>query len=256
MIFSLLIQILLSIGLLVSVSAYAEEIADTGIPVPSDLVTNVEFGYQASSGNSDSDSLNARFSMEHEKGRHRYKGEWKYFVMYKDGIENKRQSTVEAQADYKLEPTNYLYGNFKRMDSKYSAYYVNYTISSGLGYLLSDTKLFTLELELGPGFRYQEPNLSKIGAKDIIYPEVVKEVIGRGNVKAIWQALINLNLSANVTLVSGESSTQTDVDLSATNNITDNVALKLSHNSQHYSWVPEGLRNKDDIFSVNLLFLF
>ena len=250
------VKLLLGLGLLCCTSSYAEEAPPAATPVTPSLVTEVEFGYKAYSGNSDSESLNARLSAEYKKGRYRTNGEWKYFREYKGDVENKRLSILQAQTDYKLGPTNYLYGSFKRTDSKYSAYFVNYTLSCGLGYLISYTKQFSLEFEFGPGFRYQEPNLSKIGAKDIIFPETVEEMIGRGNVKSTWQALDNLSLSANVTVVSGESNTQTDTDLSATNKITDNIALKLTHNSQYYNRVPEGLKKQDSIFSVNLLFRF
>ncbi|MGF1758230.1 DUF481 domain-containing protein [Photobacterium sagamiensis] len=247
---------LLSLGLLLSITSYAEEVTDNDIPVISPLATEVEFGYQAYSGNSDSESLNARFSVEYKAGRYRSTGEWKYFMLYKDDLEERRQSTYQAQVDYKLGAKSYLYGSFKRIDSKHSAYFKNYTLSSGLGYQFSYTKRFVFELELGPGFRYQEPNLSKIGKKDIIFSEKVEEVICRANVNTTWQALDNLSLSANLTIVSGKSNTQTDTVLSATNNITESIALKLSHSSQYYNKVPDGLNKQDSIFSVNLLFLF
>lgn len=127
--------------------------SDTELPNP--LKTEVEFGYQSHTGNSDSRSLNARLNGEYTAGRHRTSGEWKYYNLYKDGEEDKRQSTYSAQSDYKLSPKTYLYGSFKGVDSRYSAYFKDYTISSGLGYQFSNTEEFVLEVEVGPGFRYQ-----------------------------------------------------------------------------------------------------
>jgi putative salt-induced outer membrane protein len=228
--------------------------SDTELPNP--LKTEVEFGYQSHSGNSDSRSLNARLNGEYTAGRHRTSGEWKYYNLYKDGEEDKRQSTYSAQSDYKLSPKTYLYGSFKGIDSRYSAYFKDYTVSSGLGYQFSNTEEFVLEVEVGPGFRYQEPNLDEIDSDDIIFPEVVEEAIFRSNVNTSWQVLPNLLLKADVTLVSGHSNLNFDTDLEVINNITDSIALKLAHSRQYHDKVPEGLSQEDSVMSISLLFTF
>lgn len=228
--------------------------SDTELPNP--LKTEVEFGYQSHSGNSDSRSLNARLNGEYTAGRHRTSGEWKYYNLYKDGEEDKRQSTYSAQSDYKLSPKTYLYGSFKGIDSRYSAYFKDYTVSSGLGYQFSNTEGFVLEVEVGPGFRYQEPNLDEIDSDDIIFPEVVEEAIFRSNVNTSWQVLPNLLLKADVTLVSGHSNLNFDTDLEVINNITDSIALKLAHSRQYHDKVPEGLSQEDSVMSISLLFTF
>lgn len=248
--------ILLSVGLIVSPVVYAEEITTTDIEIPSPLSSEVEFGYQSHTGNSDSQSLNARLSGEYTEGRHRTHGEWKYYMLYKDGEEDKRQSTYSLQSDYKLSPKTYLYGSLKGVDSKYTAYFKDYTLSSGFGFQFSNTDLFKLELEVGPGFRYQEPNLDEIDDDDIIFPDIVQEGIFRGNLNAAWQPLKTLNLAGDITVFTGRSNTRTDTEISATNNITDDIALKLAYSRQYHDKVPNGLHKSDSIFSVNLLFVF
>lgn len=232
------------------------DIAPSDTELPSPLKTEVEFGYQSHTGNSDSRSLNARLNGEYTAGRHRTSGEWKYYNLYKDGEEDKRQSTYSAQSDYKLSPKTYLYGSFKGVDSRYSAYFKDYTISSGLGYQFSNTEEFVLEVEVGPGFRYQEPNLDELDDDDIIFPEIVEEAIFRGNVNTSWQVLKNLQLKADVTLVSGHSNLKFDTELEAINDITDNIALKIAHSRQYHDKVPEGLSKEDSVLSINLLFQF
>ena len=250
---------LLTVGLLSATHCYAAAEKDQGstdIDVPSPWNTEVEFGYQSHTGNSDSRSMNARLGADYISGRHRSSGEWKYYLLYKDGEEDKRQSTYTVQSDYKLGAKTYLYGSFKGVDSLYSAYFRDFTLSGGLGYQFSNTEHWVLEMELGPGFRYQEPNLDEIDDDDIIFPEIVEEAIFRGKVTTRWQALDNLSIDASMTLVSGKSNTRTDSDISVTNNITEDIALKLSHSRQFHDKVPDGLEKADSIFSVNLLFVF
>lgn len=249
---------LLGFSLLCTGASYAEEAVqpEQEIEVPDPLQTEVEFGYQAHTGNSDSRSLNARLSAEYTSGRHRSSGEWKFYNLYEDGEEDKRSSTYSVQSDYKLGPKTYLYGSFKGVDSRYSAYFKDYTLSGGLGYQFAYTAEFTLEVELGPGFRYQEPNLDEIDEDDIIFPDIVREGIVRGNISTTWNPLDNLSLSANITLVAGKSNTLVDSDLSVTNNITESIALKLTHSRQYHNKVPNNLNKADSVFAVNLLFLF
>ncbi|WP_260261016.1 DUF481 domain-containing protein [Vibrio intestinalis] len=249
---------LASLALMSPMFSYGQEAPEqaTEIEVPSPWTSEVEFGYQSHTGNSDSRSLNSRLNAEYTEGRHRTSGEWKFYLLYKDGEEDKRQSTYTAQSDYKLGPKTYLYGSFKGVDSRYSAYFKDYTLSGGLGYQFSNTDEFVFELELGPGFRYQEPNKDEIDDDDIIFPDMVEEAIFRGNINTSWQALDNLSISADLTLVSGHSNTRTDTDISVTNNITEDIALKISHSRQYHDKVPEGLEKADSIFAINLLFVF
>ncbi|UYI48641.1 DUF481 domain-containing protein [Vibrio natriegens] len=249
---------LLSVSILCVGASYADESVqpEQNIDVPDPLQTEVEFGYQAHTGNTDSRSLNARLSAEYTSGRHRSYGEWKYYNLYKDGEEDKRSSTYSLQSDYKLGPKTYLYSSFKGVDSRYSAYFKDYTLSGGLGYQFSYTENLVLEVEVGPGYRYQEPNLDEIDDDDIVFPDIVREGIFRGNVNATWHALDNLSFAADLTLVTGSSNTSVDSEFSVTNDITEDIALKLTHSRQYHDRVPEGLSKADSIFSVNLLFVF
>lgn len=242
--------------MLVAPLVNAEEQSQMDVEQFSPWSSEVELGYQSHTGNSDSRSLNSRLHAEYLSGRYRTNGEWKYYLLYKDGEEDKRQSTYSAQSDFKLSPKTYLYGSFKGIDSRYSAYFKDYTLSAGMGYQIANSEQLTLEVEFGPGFRYQKPNLDEIDDDDIIFPETVQEGIFRGHLNSTWHILDNLSLAADVTLVSGESNTRTDTELSVSNNITEDIALKLSHSRQYHDKVPEGLSKADSVFSVNLLFVF
>ncbi|MCG9790125.1 DUF481 domain-containing protein [Vibrio mediterranei] len=253
-------KLLFGLVLLASPAIYAEEFlppSDTEDSPPSPLQSEVEFGYQAHSGNTDSQSLNARVAAEYTEGRHRTSGEWKYYQLYKNGDEDKNQQNYLLQTDYKLGPKAYLYGNYNGFSSLYSSYYEDHTVSGGLGYQLANQENFLLEVEIGPGFRYQEPNLDEIDDKDIIFRNVVKEAIIRGNINLIWKPLDSLTVGTKLTTTAGKSNTRFDTEVNVTNAITETIALKLSYDSQYHSKVPSPtLSKRDSIFTVNLLFSF
>ncbi len=249
---------LLSVGLLVANTAYAAEESnkDKDIELPSPWDVQVEFGYQAHSGNTKSESLNSRLRTEYTSGRYRTNGDFKFYRLEKNGKETKRQSTYSLQSDYKLGPITYLYSSFKGMDSQYTAYFKDYTISGGLGYQVANTKDLLLEIELGPGYRYQEPNLDEIDDDDIVFPDVVQEPIFRTNIRGSWQVLDSLKFGMDVTYITGESNSMWDTDISATNNITEDIALKISQSRQYHTRVPEGLSKADSIITISLIFIF
>ncbi|SEG63514.1 putative salt-induced outer membrane protein [Vibrio hangzhouensis] len=252
-------KLLVSLALLASPAIYAEEFlpsSDSDDAPPSPLQTEVEFGYQAHSGNTDSQSLNARVAAEYTQGRHRTSGEWKYYQLYKNGDEDKNQQNYLLQTDYKLGPKAYLYGNYNGFSSLYSSYYEDHTVSGGLGYQIANTKTLLFEVEVGPGYRYQEPNVDEIDDKDIIFPNIVREAIVRGNINLLWKPLNNLTLGTKLTTTSGKSNTRFDTEVNVTNAITETIALKVAYDSQYHSKVPGTLSKRDSIFTVNLLFSF
>ncbi|ASF98886.1 hypothetical protein CEG15_01365 [Vibrio anguillarum] len=248
----------LSFSLFVMSAAYANEDLknDTEIEVPSPWNSQVELGYQAHSGNTDSESLNSRVKTEYITGRHRTNGEWKLYRLDKNGKENKRQANYSLQSDYKLASKAYLYANFNGVDSKYSAYFKDYTLSGGMGYQLMNTDILLLEIEIGPGFRYQKPNLDEISSTDIVFANTVEEVIFRGNLKGVWATFDNLTISSELTLVAGESNIRTDSELILTNHITDSIALKVNLSRQYHDKVPAGLSKADSVTSFSLQFRF
>ena len=214
----------------------------------------IEFGYRSEQGNEDERSLNARLALSHISGRLRNSGEIKIYMKNEDGEEDEREQTYQLQSDYKISPKFYIYGNFKGIDSKYSSYYHDYTISSGLGYQLTNTETLKIETELGPGYRYQEPNTDEIDDDDPIFPENVDEPIIRASLTANWKPLDNTSFNFDGTMVSGSSNTRFDTEISIINNITEDIALKISQSIEHLSRVPNNLEKTDTILTINILY--
>ncbi|WP_413478207.1 DUF481 domain-containing protein [Vibrio hibernica] len=223
---------------------------------PSPWESEVEFGYRSEQGNEDKKSLNARVSISYIKGRLRNTGEVKVYMKDKDGEEDERDQTYQLQSDYKLSPKTYLYGNFKGITSKYKSYYQDYTVSTGFGYQITNTDTLKIEAELGPGYRYQEPNTDEIDDDDPIFPDNVQEPIIRANLTALWKPFERIGFNFDGTVVTGSSNTRFDTEISIINNITESIALKIAQSRQHLSHVPNNLEKTNSTITINLLFSF
>ncbi|MDX1304488.1 DUF481 domain-containing protein [Photobacterium sp.] len=245
---------LFALLLLANTAAYADEEDDAPNLPPSPLSTEVELGYQSLSGNSDSQSLNSRLGLTYVKNQYRYQGEAKYLLVDKDGEEDKRKGELELQSDMKINERAYILGNANYVDDKYGPYFTDFTLSTGLGYQLLRRETFLLEVEAGPGYRHQEPNIDEIDDDDIVVPETVDEPIIRGSTKFTWKPAKNVELNARFTGIAGNSNSTLESEINLTSSITEHIAIKFSNTQKFNSWVPEGLEKRDSTMTINLLF--
>lgn len=239
--------------LLANTAAYADD-EDAPTKPPSPWTSELELGYQSLGGNSDSESLNTRVGLTYVKKQLRQTVEAKYLLAEKDGEEDKRKGQLELQSDLKVNEKTYVLGNANYVDDKYGPYFTDFTLSTGLGYQLLRLETFQMEVELGPGYRHQEPNIDEIDDDDIIVPETVDELILRANTKFTWKPSKNVELSGRVTGIAGNSNSTLEAQINLTSAVTENIAIKISNTQKLNSWVPEGLKKRDSTMTINLLF--
>lgn len=213
--------------------------------------TYLEFGYQSNSGNTESRALNSSLKAVQSNGRFRNTGEVKISIAGEDGEEDKNQKKLKLQSDYKVDEKVYLYSNISGSSSKYSSYFVDISISPGVGYQWYNTETFTLETEVGVGYRYQEPNFDEIDDDDLILPENVNETVGRFNADVLWQINEHFSLEWETNITVGQSNSRYYNVFSATQQINDRFSIKIEKEIDYMDKVPYGLDNKDSELNIN-----
>ncbi|MGF1733383.1 DUF481 domain-containing protein [Photobacterium kasasachensis] len=243
---------LLALLLLANTPAFADDDKPTQLPPP--WSSELELGYQSLGGNSDSESLNTRVELTYVKNQYRQTAEAKYLLAEKDGEEDKRKGQIELQSDVKINERTYVLGNANYVDDRYGPYFTDFTLATGLGYQLLRLETFQMEVEAGPGYRHQEPNIDEIDDDDIIVPETVDELILRGSTKFTWKPSKTIEFNARFTGVAGNSNSTLETEIDLTSSITDHIAIKFSNTQKINSWVPDGLEKRDSTMTINLLF--
>lgn len=243
---------ILALLLLANTTAFASEAPTTIGPPP--LTSKIGLGYQSLSGNSDSQTLNGNVELTYTKGRYQTSGEAKYIMAKKNGSEDKRKLSTSLKSKRMIRDGYYFYGNGSYVDDRYGPYYVDSLISAGVGYRLFSYATFQTLIDIGPGFRHQDPNLDELSSTSIVKKEVVNEGILQSSIDIQWKPLTNLTLSAKFNLVAGNSNTTLESNFSATNSITDHIALSIGYNQSYYSWVPDGMKNSDTTTMVNIIY--
>lgn len=251
----LLARYILTLLLLATTAANASEEPTTATPnEPSPLTSSIGLGYQSLSGNSDSQTLNGNIAVTYTKGRYQTNGDAKFIMAKKDGQEDKRKMSMSLKSKRMIRDGYYFYGNGSYIDDRYGPYYADSLVSMGIGYRLFSYETFQTLVDIGPGFRHQDPNLDEIKSDSIVKQEVVNEVVLQSTVDMQWKPLKTLTLSAKFNVVSGKSNTTLESSFNATNAITDNIALNLGYTQTYYSWVPEGMKNSDTTTTISLIY--
>ncbi|PKF49777.1 DUF481 domain-containing protein [Enterovibrio nigricans] len=218
--------------------------------------SEVELGFQALTGNSDSMTINSRLATDYISGPYRHTSEARFLLVEKDGEEDKRKTEAESQANYKFDPKRYVLGNVSYTDDKYGPYYTDLTFATGLGYQAIWREDLSLLLELGPGYRYQRPNVDEIDDDDVIMPYNVQEFIVRAQAELAWQINKNAEFEGRVTMISGSSNTSLEARASVSTSLIADLGIKLSTTQKYINEVPPGLKKRDSIFSVNMVYAF
>ena len=249
----LLARYILTLLLLATTAANASEETTTSNE-PSPLTSTIGLGYQSLSGNSDSQTLNGNVALTYTKGRYQTNGDAKFIMAKKNGEEDKRKMSMSLKAKRMIRDGYYFYGNGSYIDDRYGPYYADSIVSTGIGYRLFSYETFQTLVDIGPGFRHQDPNLDEIKDDSIVKQEVVNEMVLQSTIDIKWKPLKTLTLSAKFNIISGQSNTTLETTLNATNAITDNIALNLGYTQTAYSWVPEGMQNSDTTTTISLIY--
>ncbi|PSU31307.1 DUF481 domain-containing protein [Photobacterium lutimaris] len=245
---------LLALLLLASTHANAATSDERPTRIPPPLTTELELGYQSLGGNSDSQTLNTRIGGTYLKNQYRHSGELRILLAEKDGEEDKRKGQVELQSDKKINERTYILGNVNYVDDRYGPYFTDFTFATGMGYQLIRRETLQVEVEAGPGYRHQEPNLDELDDDDIVFRDTVDELILRGSAKMTWKPSKTVEIGVRLTGIAGNSNSTMEAEFNLTTDISDFAAIKISNNQKLNSWVPEGLKKRDSAMTMNLLF--
>jgi len=206
-----------------------------------------ELGFVMSSGNSDTQSLNAvlEFVYNSEKWRHTLSGA--ALNSENDGDKTANRYGLGAQSDYKLSEKSYVFGALRYEKDDFSAYDDQTTATLGYGRILLDNDTHKLKMEAGVGYR--EASLSSTG-------ETEKGAVARGVLDWAWQLTPSTSLSERFLVESGSDNTFLQNDLGLSVAINSRLAVKLGYQVRHNTDVPSGVDKTDTLTSANLVYNF
>lgn len=209
-----------------------------------DWKPQAELGAVATTGNSDTVSVNGKFGMKGEDDVWLHDYYALFLRSQQDDEDTANRYELGGKSGYKFDDRRYLYGSLRYEDDAFSSYEYQATISGGFGWQAIKTEPTTLLLELGPGFRNAEP----AGPRD-----TENSVIARGN--ADFHHKFNENTEFfNTTLVEASSdNTFAQNDIGVSVKVSRSLALKAALQARHNSEVEAGTDHTDTLTTLNLV---
>lgn len=206
---------------------------------------SAELGYVSTSGNTETDTLNAKASAETEREKWRHRLDLTALNTSDADNTTAEKYTVTAQSDYKLTKPNYLFANINYEKDKFSAYDYQVAESFGYGRRVIDEKEMNLDLEIGPGARQSKLNTG----------ESENEATVRAAVKYKWTISKSSTFSEVLTVEAGEETTITKSITGLSSKIDDDLSMKLTYTYKQISDVPVG-DDTDTETAITLVYTF
>jgi len=207
---------------------------------------SAELGYVTTSGNTETETLNAKATASTDREQWRHKGEITA-LKSSDAVNTTAQKyTLMGQSDYKLEGKNFLFGVVTYEDDKFSGY--DYRVTEAVGYgrrVIEDTDM-TLDLEIGPGARQ-----SKLDNGD-----TESEAMLRAAAIYDWTISKTSKFGEALTVEAGEDVTVTKSVTSLSSQIEGNLSMKITFTYKNTSEVPVGVDETDTETAITLVYNF
>lgn len=227
---------------LFAVSAQAEE--------SSPWHTDLELGYVATSGNTETTTIKTRADVTHTAGAWKNTSHFDSLNTSEYEGRSAERYFVSNKLDYKWTDNSYwfAYGAFD--DDRFSGFEWQATAAAGYGrtFLLNRENM-NLDIEAGPGYR-----TSKLD--EALNSDDESEIILRAYSKYQWNVSKNAVFEQELSMESGADNTISKSVSSLKTTIVGALALKLAYTVKYTDQVPSGKKQADTETSVTVVYSF
>ncbi|QSX36664.1 DUF481 domain-containing protein [Shewanella sedimentimangrovi] len=236
--------------LLLSSRAFALVPPDYQDP-PSDFRAEIEAGLQINTGNTESTSFNGRTKLVYDTRKAKQEAVIKGYFASDSEKTTAEKYELQLQSNYKISP-GYVFGRGDFSWDQFGSYTHQSTMSVGYGFDAIKSYKTKLSLEIGPGYRYNQP----IDSIDDPNPEAKSDVILRTAAKFEQRLHEYTSFGADLTGEIGEENTTVTLDMGLKSILFQDWAFKIGVNVRYTEVVPAGSEQTDTTTTFNLLYTF
>ncbi len=245
---SVIYSVAVAVILLLNTSVMAQD----AVEEKPEWTGNIQFGYVASSGNTENSNINGKFNLKHDDKYWLHDFNTAYYQSTESESTTAERFKLTYQADYKInEEDSYWFVNASYEDDRFSGFEYRATVSTGYGMRLYDANDMTFDAEVGAGMRYSE-EIDTATNTTFTENEGMIRIAGQYE----WKIADDRNLSSAISVEEGEEVRISNFEIAFTTLITGGVSMKAGYEARHVSEVPEGKEKLDTIVSLNLLYKF
>ena len=208
------------------------------------LHVSAELGSIFTSGNTDTESINAKLTVTHQRDRWLSTVKLGALSSKESDVTSAEKYTFLGQLDYATDEYNYLANILDVQKDRFSGFDYRSTIAINFGRRLITRDALSWDIEIGPGYRRD-----KMEGESGIEEEAILRLANR----IMWSIGENASLQNNISSTLGDDNQNYQVETSLTSQINGNFSTKLSHVVNYVAEVPEGSEKTDSEFGVTLV---
>ncbi|MDH3451211.1 MAG: DUF481 domain-containing protein [Gammaproteobacteria bacterium] len=205
-----------------------------------------ELGLVNTTGNTETENLNARGSVVNERRRWRHSGTLDFARVTDQEETTARRFAMLAKTDYKFTERSYGFGVVTYEDDRFSGYEYQASVAVGYGRKLITHEDLILEGETGLGARRSEPDSA----------DTRDEAIVRGALNLDWKISDAVAFVELFSVEAGEEITITKSVTALKSQIAGNLASKITYTVRHASEVPADTEETDTALAITLVYSF
>ena len=210
---------------------------------------DVEAGYQMTTGNTETRSLNGQMSVGYDSARWRHEAGFRtvYSHEKEDGTTAQRFLST-GRTMYRFTETDSLYGLSVYENDRFSTFAYRVTLSTGYHRQILLTDRLEWSAEIGPGYRYSNYRDDGISSDD--------EVIAHVGTVFLYQFTQRTTFREEISVDAGDENTAIRSVSSLRISLSDRLSLRLTHIIRHITDVPDDTEKTDTetFFSLGYAF--
>lgn len=203
-------------------------------------------GYLATSGNSESTSLNAFFRLAYSLNSWRHELGAQAISSISNDVTTSERYKLNFKSKYDFTEHDYLFGLVSWEKDRFGGYEEQLSEAIGYGRRLLNSETHILNAEIG------------VGAKQSDLSDGSREtgVIGRAGLDYLWQFSETADFSQILAVESGSGNTYIESISAVTARLMESLALSLTFTVKNNSDVPVGRDKTDTFTAINLEYGF
>jgi putative salt-induced outer membrane protein len=217
-------------------------------PLSNQVKASAEMGYIATSGNTDNQTLIAKFSLEHNWSQWRNHFHVEALKTDAEGTTTAEKYTINDQLDYKFNEFDYLFVQSEYENDEFSGFEYTAKIAAGYGRRILNNDTHLLDVEVGPSNRFFKVDAD--GASDD------DELLGRLNANYLYNFSEFANFTQKVEYETGEDNSLAKSVSAVKAQLNGRLALKVSYTVKYTEEVPAETDDTDTETAVTLVYTF
>lgn len=206
-----------------------------------------ELGVVSTTGNSDTESVNAALALTNELTPWRHEVHFEALHTSDSGETTAERYLMAGKSEYRFEgDRRYLFGTLRYEDDRFAGYDYRISETFGYGWRVLDRPDLTLDLEAGAGGRHT------VYFDDEREDEPIVRLAGGLG----WDVSDTARMTQNLFVETGAENTYTESVSALKLKINSNLATKFTYTVRHNSSVPTDTENTDTVTAVTLVLDF